>query len=112
MSRPHHTRRPTFPLTNRARAKPRRFPLVLRFIKGSIHRDIFVPIILHACWCALVIYVDSTTRLSLGLPISITSSISIVVGLLLVFRNQSSYYRFWSGQGVLLPVLQLQISVH
>ena len=96
--------RPTFPLTNRARQKPRRLPLVLRFIKGSIHRDICISLFLHALWSALVIYVDETTSLNLRLPPSITSSISIVVGLLLVFRNQSSYYRFWSGQEQLTTI--------
>ncbi|KAL1304194.1 hypothetical protein AAFC00_000617 [Neodothiora populina] len=94
----HHHRTPTFPLAHRARQKPRRMPLVLRFIKGSIHLDIAVALILHALWSALVVYLDRTTTMNLRLPGSITSSLSIVVGLLLVFRNQSSYYRFWSGQ--------------
>lgn len=94
----HHNRRPTFPLAHRARQKPRRMPLVLRFIKGSIHRDIFASLVLHSLWCALIIYLDGATALNLRLPMNITSSLSIVVGLLLVFRNQSSYYRFWSGQ--------------
>lgn len=100
----HHTRRPTFPLTNRARQKPRRVPLVLRFIKGSIHKDIAIPLLIHGLWTALIIYLDGATSLSLRLPATITSSLSIVVGLLLVFRNQSSYYRFWSGQEHLTAV--------
>lgn len=110
-------RQSTFPLANRSRRKPRRVPLVLRFVKGSIHRDVFLSVLLHALWfvaflvicssksvclilfrCALVVYLDGSTTLNLRLPTSITSSLSIVVGLLLVFRNQSSYYRFWSGQ--------------
>ena len=104
MARPQNQRNSTFPLTNRARQKPRRFPLVLRFIKGSIHRDIFASLLVHALWSALVIYIDRTTSLNIRLPSNITSSISIVVGLLLVFRNQSSYYRFWSGQEHLTTV--------
>lgn len=97
MARYHH-RRPTFPLTNRARHKPRRMPLVLRFIKGSIHSDIVLPLLIHALWASLIVYLDRNTDLNLHLPVSIVSTLSIVVGLLLVFRNQSSYYRFWSGQ--------------
>lgn len=91
-------RRPTFPLKHRARQKPRRLPLVLRFIKGSIHMDIALSLTLHALWSTLIIYLDGATALNLRLPASIMSSLSIVVGLLLVFRNQSSYSRFWSGQ--------------
>lgn len=96
--RPPHHRHPTFPLTHRARQKPRRLPLVLRFVKGSIHKDILPSVVLHALWAALVLYIDSTTWLNPRMPPAITSSLSIVVGLLLVFRNQSSYSRFWSGQ--------------
>ncbi|KAI5248238.1 hypothetical protein E4T43_01576 [Aureobasidium subglaciale] len=86
------------PLMNRARRKPRRMPLVLRFAKGSVHGDIMIPVILHAIFAALIVYIDDFTPYTPHLPGSITSSLSIVVGLLLVFRNQSSYARFWSGQ--------------
>lgn len=49
-------------------------------------------------WTALIVFIDKYSPLvTLHLPASITSSLSIVVGLLLVFRNQRSYYRFWSG---------------
>lgn len=83
---------------NRARRKARRIPLVLRFIKGAIHIDILLPVILHVIFAACIVYLDDYTDLTPHLPGSITSSLSIVVGLLLVFRNQSSYSRFWSGQ--------------
>ncbi|KAG2169329.1 hypothetical protein VTO58DRAFT_109094 [Aureobasidium pullulans] len=96
--RPRPVRRPTKPMMNRARRKPRRMPLVLRFAKGSIHSDILLPVILHALFAALIVYIDDFTPYTPHLPGSITSSLSIVVGLLLVFRNQSSYARFWSGQ--------------
>ncbi|CAD0090733.1 unnamed protein product [Aureobasidium vineae] len=96
--------RPTKPLMNRARKKPRRLPLVLRFIKGSIHSDILVPVIIHALFAALIVYVDDFTPYTPHLPGSITASLSIVVGLLLVFRNQSSYARFWSGQQELTTI--------
>ncbi|TIA24363.1 hypothetical protein D6C81_02436 [Aureobasidium pullulans] len=96
--RPRPVRRPTKPMMNRARRKPRRMPLVLRFAKGSVHSDILLPVILHALFAALIVYIDDFTPYTPHLPGSITSSLSIVVGLLLVFRNQSSYARFWSGQ--------------
>lgn len=90
-----HARSPTFPLYHSTRQKPRRWPLVLRFIKGAIHVDIALPVILHAAWSALVVYIDQVRDDHIGLPNSIIPSLSIVVGLMLVFRNQTSYDRFW-----------------
>lgn len=60
--------------------------------------DILLPVVLHAIFAGLIVYVDDFTTLTPHLPGTITSSLSLVVGLLLVFRNQSSYARFWSGQ--------------
>ncbi|KAF2723730.1 hypothetical protein K431DRAFT_318889 [Polychaeton citri CBS 116435] len=93
----HHRRVPTFPLYHSSRKKPRRWPLVLRFIKGAIHTDIAIPVILHALWTAGVCWLDTVTHGHLDLPSSIVPSLSIVVGLMLVFRNQTSYDRFWQG---------------
>jgi putative membrane protein len=90
-----HARSPTFPLYHSSRHKPRRWPLVLRFIKGAIHVDIAIPIILSALWASFIVYLDNVRDDHIGLPNSIISSLSIVVGLMLVFRNQTSYDRFW-----------------
>ena len=90
-----HVRSPTFPLYHSTRKKPRRWPLVLRFIKGAIHVDIALPVILHAVWAAFIVYIDQVREDHIGLPNSIIPSLSIVVGLMLVFRNQTSYDRFW-----------------
>lgn len=96
MPRPRmHARSPTFPLYHSTRKKPRRWPLVLRFIKGAIHVDIATPVILHAAWSALIVYIDQVRDDHIGLPNSIIPSLSIVVGLMLVFRNSTSYDRFW-----------------
>ncbi|KAJ5098695.1 hypothetical protein N7532_005696 [Penicillium argentinense] len=93
----HHQRRFTHPHLLSSRKKPRRWPLVFRFIKGAIHAEILVPVFLHALFTAFVVYLD--TRVStVGLPASIIPSLSIVVGLILVFRNQTSYNRFWDGR--------------
>jgi hypothetical protein len=90
-----HARSPTFPLYHSTRKKPRRWPLVLRFIKGAIHVDIAMPVVLHAAWAALIVYIDQVREDHIGLPSSIIPSLSIVVGLMLVFRNSTSYDRFW-----------------
>lgn len=68
---------------------------MLRFIKGAIHADIALAVILHAAWAALIVYIDQVRSNHIGLPNSIIPSLSIVVGLMLVFRNQTSYDRFW-----------------
>jgi len=62
-----------------------------------VHRDILLPILFHAAFTALIIYIDQYHR-NLGLPGSIIPSLSIVVGLMLVFRNNASYDRFWQGR--------------
>jgi len=115
-------RAPTFPLSHASRQKPRksvpsspvtrslaaharltlcRWPLAFRFIKGAVHHVIIVPILLHALFAALIVYLDQNLHFNLGLPSSIVPSLSIVVGLMLVFRNSSSYDRYWGGrQGI------------
>lgn len=103
---PHHSRSPTFPLYHSTRKKPRRWPLVLRFIKGAIHVDIAIPVVLHAVWSAIIVYVDRVRDDHIGLPSSIIPSLSIVVGLMLVFRNQTSYDRFWQvGRQLYFPLI-------
>ncbi|KAL4816866.1 Bestrophin, RFP-TM, chloride channel-domain-containing protein [Aspergillus spinulosporus] len=75
-----------------------RWPLVFRFIKGAIHGAILVQVVLHAIFTAFVVWLDRYVFDTVGLPNSIIPSLSIVVGLMLVFRNQTSYNRFWDGR--------------
>ncbi|KAF3037255.1 hypothetical protein E8E12_007309 [Didymella heteroderae] len=92
------TRVPTYPLAHSFRQKPRRLPLVLRFTKGSIHSTIYIPVILHSLVTALIAFLDSFPYIHIRIPATIMPSLSIVVGLMLVFRNGTSYDRFWSGR--------------
>ncbi|KAJ5697425.1 Bestrophin/UPF0187 [Penicillium malachiteum] len=94
----HHERRSTHPHLLSSRRKPRRWPLVFRFIKGAIHGEILVPVFLHSLFTAFVVYLDTYVFNTVGLPSTIIPSLSIVVGLMLVFRNQTSYNRFWDGR--------------
>ncbi|KAJ6144954.1 hypothetical protein N7470_008849 [Penicillium chermesinum] len=94
----HHSRRDTHPHLLSSRRKPRRWPLVLRFIKGAIHLEVLVPVLLHSLFTAFVVYLDTYVFDTVGIPNSIIPSLSIVVGLILVFRNQTSYNRFWDGR--------------
>ncbi|EME47809.1 hypothetical protein DOTSEDRAFT_69669 [Dothistroma septosporum NZE10] len=96
--RPSFTERsPTFPSYHSTRKKPRRWPLVLRFIKGAIHVDIAIPVFLHGAFATAICYWDSKREGHLSIPSSVIPSLSIVVGLILVFRNSTSYDRFWQG---------------
>jgi ion channel-forming bestrophin family protein len=86
---------PTFPMSHSQRRKPRRWPLVLRVWKGSIHLDVLPAVLGHAAFTALIVYLERHHDAQLALPSTIVPSLSIVVGLMLVFRNGSSFDRFW-----------------
>ncbi|KAI5840186.1 Bestrophin/UPF0187 [Morchella snyderi] len=91
-------RRNTFPLSNSSRQKPRKWPLAFRFIKGAIHHAIIIPVTTHTLFTLLIVSLDAHSAYNLGIPASIVPSLSIVVGLMLVFRNSSSYDRYWGGR--------------
>jgi putative membrane protein len=97
-------RRSTYPSFHSTQRKPRRWPLVLRITKGSIHLSILPTIVFHCLFTGLVVYFDIFVH-PVGLPGSIVPSLSIVVGLMLVFRNGSSYDRFWNGRNQLTTVI-------
>lgn len=60
--------------------------------------------ILHTIFTGLVVYLDIYWH-TLGLPGTIIPSLSIVVGLMLVFRNGTSYDRFWTGRNCLAGII-------
>lgn len=101
---PTPTRRPTYPLAHAFRSKPRRLPLVLRFYKGAVHEIIFLPVLLHSLFTVLIVYIDTRYVSSISIPATIIPSLSIVVGLMLVFRNSTSYDRFWTGRNCLTTI--------
>ncbi|KMU89103.1 hypothetical protein CIHG_07035 [Coccidioides immitis H538.4] len=72
----HHQRRATHPFMKSHRSKPRRWPLVLRFIKGAVHSAVLVPLICHALFTVLVVCLDKYVYDSLGLPPTIVRSIN------------------------------------
>ncbi|KAF1944731.1 hypothetical protein EJ02DRAFT_452080 [Clathrospora elynae] len=98
-------RRPTYPLAHASRRKPRRLPLVLRFSKGAVHDIILLPVLLHSLFTVLIVYVETYyMHNSISIPATIIPSLSIVVGLMLVFRNSTSYDRFWTGRNCLTTI--------
>ncbi|KAI4617619.1 uncharacterized protein J4E88_000260 [Alternaria novae-zelandiae] len=98
------TRRPTYPLAHAFRRKPRRLPLVLRFSKGAVHDIILIPVLLHSLFTVLIVYIDTRYVDSISIPATIIPSLSIVVGLMLVFRNSTGYDRFWTGRNCLTTI--------
>ncbi|KAF8866910.1 hypothetical protein BDZ45DRAFT_610181 [Acephala macrosclerotiorum] len=91
-------RQSTYPLANSSRKKDRRWPLVLRFSKGSIHSAIIFPVFIHSLLTALIVWINQHISRDFNLPSTIIPSLSIVVGLMLVFRNQTAFQRFWDGR--------------
>jgi len=61
-------------------------------------------VILHSLFTVLIVYLDRYVAGSVGLPSTIIPSLSIVVGLMLVFRNGTSYDRFWTGRNCLTTI--------
>jgi len=100
----HFPRTPTIPQAHTIRKKPRRLPLVLRFARGAVHDAIFVPVLLHCLFTVLIVYLDTYVWQQVSIPSTIIPSLSIVVGLMLVFRNSTSYDRFWTGRNCLTTI--------
>jgi putative membrane protein len=99
------TRQFTFPGYHTLRRhKPRRWPLVLRVTKGSVHSHILLPVFYHTAFTCLIVYIDLYHR-PIGLSGTVIPSLSIVVGLMLVFRNGTSYDRFWAGRNYLAGIV-------
>lgn len=66
-------------------------------IKGSIIHRIFGPVLTVTLFAALVCY-GSSNGYEITLTNSIVPLLSVVVGLILVFRNGTSYDRYWEGR--------------
>lgn len=64
-----------------------------------------IPVFLHSIFTAFVCWLDNYRDGHLDLPSTTIPSLSIVVGLMLVFRNQTSYDRFWQGNRYLTTMI-------
>ena len=65
--------------------------------KGSLVREISGRVFVCTLWSAGVVYFHLTV-LDVGIPIIIHTLIGVALGLLLVFRTNASYDRFWEGR--------------
>lgn len=66
-------------------------------IKGSLVREITGRVLLCTVWSAFIVYLHLHQR-EIGIPSLIHSVIGTALGLLLVFRTNASYDRFWEGR--------------
>ncbi|RAL67785.1 hypothetical protein DID88_008512 [Monilinia fructigena] len=66
-------------LASSSRRKERRWPLVLRFWKGSIHSEVLWPVAILSAISAIVVYLNQHISSDVTLPTSIVPSLSIVM---------------------------------
>jgi ion channel-forming bestrophin family protein len=66
-------------------------------IKGSVVRQIFWRVLLFVFWSAGVVAFHFYVR-PVGVPSTVHTLIGVALGLLLVFRTNASYERFWEGR--------------
>ncbi|KAI0702319.1 Bestrophin, RFP-TM, chloride channel-domain-containing protein [Cytidiella melzeri] len=71
-------------------------PDVLR-LQGSIFPKILGPVLTVTLFATLVAYLQEK-GFNVALPNSVVPLLSVVVGLILVFRNGTSYDRYWEGR--------------
>src|SRR5882724_10694694 len=67
-------------------------------IKGSMVREIIGRVLLCVVWSALVVAFSEFVSPEIGIPSTVHSLVGTALGLLLVFRTNASYDRFWEGR--------------
>ena len=66
-------------------------------IKGSMVREILARVLVCVVWSALVVAVHKYIW-PIGISSTVHSLVGVALGLLLVFRTNASYDRFWEGR--------------
>ncbi|KAI9295881.1 UPF0187-domain-containing protein [Neoconidiobolus thromboides FSU 785] len=72
------------------------YPDFFRFT-GSVIPSVITPVIFTTLYTILIIYINQNVY-HVNLPNSIVPSLSVVVGLLLVFRTNTAYDRYYEGR--------------
>ena len=67
-------------------------------IKGSMVREIFGRVAGVVAWSAAVVMFYEFGNPIIAIPVTIHSLVGLALGLLLVFRTNASYDRFWEGR--------------
>lgn len=66
-------------------------------IRGSLVKEISVRVVLCVVWAAAVVWIDKYW-MNVGMPSLLHTLLAAALGLLLVFRTNASYDRFWEGR--------------
>jgi putative membrane protein len=76
---------------------PHRWTDHLFQVRGSVLRQVAGRVLLFVAWSAVVVALHVFVR-PVGVPSTVHTLIGIALGLLLVFRTNASYDRFWEGR--------------
>jgi ion channel-forming bestrophin family protein len=76
---------------------PHRWSDHLFDVKGSLIPEITLRVLSCVVWAAGVVVVHRFIR-SIDIPATVHTLLGVALGLLLVFRTNSSYNRFWEGR--------------
>ena len=73
--------------------------ILLDFPRSPVFRTLFLDVLFAGAWAALVTWVElDVVRVAVPLGPSILSILGIILGLLLVFRTNTAYDRWWVGR--------------
>lgn len=73
--------------------------ILFDFPRSPIFRTLFLDVLLAGAWGGLVTWLElDVVRVSIPLGPSILSILGIILGLLLVFRTNTAYDRWWEGR--------------
>ncbi|MCC6430184.1 MAG: hypothetical protein IT354_04695, partial [Gemmatimonadaceae bacterium] len=73
--------------------------ILLDFPRSPVFRTLALDVVAAGAWAALVVWVE-TDVIQVAVPLgpSFLSILGIILGLLLVFRTNTSYDRWWEGR--------------
>jgi len=73
--------------------------ILLEIPRSPVFRTLFLDVVAAGAWAALVVWVETDViRVAVPLGPSFLSILGIILGLLLVFRTNTSYDRWWEGR--------------
>ena len=76
------------------------FGLIFEFHKSDTLRKLIYVIIIYALFTAVVVYIE-LNFLHFETTTTIDSLVGFIIGLLLVFRTNTAYDRWWEGRKLL-----------
>lgn len=73
--------------------------ILFDFPRSPVFRTLFIDVLGAGAWAALVVWVETDVfRVAVPLGPSFLSILGIILGLLLVFRTNTAYDRWWEGR--------------